>query len=198
MKLNEPQKFGTFRGADIYTGEMVFGWLRQTPKSWIIYNTGDSLEPGLCKQASVHPQSIAMFTGIYTTEYAKFIPTEKFKKISKDNQIGKATLEMREFYKGFHPTHNHGKPIFLSFPLPDGTMSKGGDILRDLKGSPNVGEAMIDPTHPCGEKGPFVNWLIKDDGEGYSPDTWFGGEIIGNAYENPELLYLRKHMEEKV
>ena len=117
---------------------------------------------------------------------------------------------MREFYKGFHPTHNHGKPIFLSFPLPDGTMSKGGDILKDDKEIPNVGEAMIDPTHPCGEKGPFVNWLIKADGEedsqgsGFccdgthifqwadgkmcSPDTWFGGEIIGNAYENPELL----------
>ena len=188
--MNNPH-FGTFRGADIYTGEMVFGWVRQTPHNWIIHGTGNSLEPGCCNQVSVHPESLAMFTGIYTTEYAKFIPTEKFKKISKDNQIGKATLEMREFYKGFHPTHNHGKPIYGNIPLPDGTMSKGGDILSGDR-YPYFNEGIQNYVAIPSWNGD-ATYHVVGGVKGISHGLPINEEIdelkiIGNGYESPELL----------
>lgn len=109
---------------------------------------------------------------------------EYYEKHLQDN-ITEVHPQSLAMFTGAYNTED--KPLYCSIPLPDGSMSRGGDILKDAKEIYNVGEVMINPANPCGEKGPFVNWYIKSSKD-YSPDTWFEGVIIGNAYENPELL----------
>lgn len=158
--MNEPP-FGTFRGADIYTGQMVFGWLRQTRHNWIIYNTGDSVDTGACNQTSVHPESLAMFTGIYDAE---------------------------------------DKPIYGNIPLPDGSMSRGGDILSGDR-YPYFNEGIqtltVDDIKQNYVAIPSWNgdatYHAVGDVRGISHGLPINEEldelkIIGNEYENPELL----------
>ena len=56
-----------------------------------------------------------------------------------------------------------------------------GDILKDNKGQ--FGKVF----YSCEEARFLVNWLFKDGS--YTSDACFGyGEVVGNIYENTELL----------
>lgn len=66
----------------------------------------------------------------------------------------------------------------------NGKLIYEGDLLQDNKGQ--IGKVFWNSS-----TGSFaVNWLMKDGS--YETDNCFGyGEIIGNIYENPELLEVK-------
>ena len=152
--------FGTFRGWSTGGDEWVYGSYHFEPKVWlkghdyyIIKDDGFSYKNFI----EVHPESLAMFTGIFDTEQ---------------------------------------KPIYASIPLPDGSMSKGGDILcRNNIDYNNYGAGYSQASEFC------VNgWVSKpieinlltglNIPSGYIQSEY---QIIGNAYENPELLEENKN-----
>lgn len=77
------------------------------------------------------------------------------------------------------------KPLYASIPLPDGTMSKGGDILKCKYIKYHVyycvNTAMFRGT--CGNRYPELMHLLDVENE---------TTIIGNAYENPELMEVKE------
>lgn len=175
--MNNRPTFGTYKGWSVKDNKWVYGSL--------VYDTKDLDASFIIGDKDIIPAEIYK---------------ERPESVNcKHEYIEEAVMFMRNVVKpqslamftGLYDTND--KPIYSSIPLPDGWMSEGGDILKDGKDIPNTGEVMLDPNHISETGGFFVNWYIKTDDYGYSPDYYFDAEIIGNVYENPEeLLKSRK------
>ena len=73
------------------------------------------------------------------------------------------------------------KPIYGNIPLPDGSMSRGGDIVVTDMDEKYIIEFRYHEFHKCSLVGRIIGY---DSLISYMDEP----KIIGNAYENPELL----------
>lgn len=150
--------FGTFRGSWTLQDEWVHGSLIKIGLTYYIRQDCE-LFPNNGKK--IYYESLGMFTGIYDT---------------------------------------NDKPIYGNIPLPDGTMSRGGDILSG-DGYPYFNEGIqtltVDDIKQNYVAIPSWNgdatYHAVGDVRGISHGLPINEEldelkIIGNEYENPELL----------
>lgn len=91
-------------------------------------------------------------------------------------------------FTGLYDTND--KPIYANIPLPDGSMSRGGDIIQvkdGYMGKQAYGYTRI--SHVFFHRGAFyfsgsLNDVLLSEPQPYLDEL----KVIGNAYENPELL----------